>query len=44
MPELWALFELRFLMIFAMSSLVDLISERRLFAILKEQGGSLLPL
>ena len=42
MSKPWALFGLRFLMIFAISSLVNEIVERRLFVLLKELFGSLL--
>ena len=42
MSKPWALFGLRFLMIFAISSLVNEIVERRLFVLLKESIGSLL--
>ena len=42
MPKPWALFGLRFLMIFAISSLVNEIVEKRLFILLKESVGSLL--
>ena len=38
----WALFGLRFLVIFVISSLVNEIVERRLFVLLKELVGSLL--
>ena len=41
MSKPWALFRLRFLMIFAISSLVNKIVERRLFVLLKELVGSL---
>ena len=41
MSKPWALFGLKFLMIFAIS-LVNEIAERRLFVILKESVGSLL--
>ena len=42
MSKPWALFGLRFLMIFAISSLVNEIVERRLFVLLKESVVSLL--
>ena len=42
MSKPWALFGLRFLMIFAISSLVNEIVERRLIVFLKELVGELL--
>ena len=42
MAKPWVLFRLRFLMIFSISSLVNVIVERRLFVLLKESVGSLL--
>ena len=42
MSKPWALFGLRVLMIFAISSLVNEIVERRLFVLLKKLVGSLL--
>ena len=42
MSKSWALFGLRFLMIFAISSLVNEIVERKLFVLLKESVESLL--
>ena len=40
--KLWILFGLRFLMILAISSLVNEIVERRFFVLLRESAGSLL--
>ena len=42
MSKPWALFGLRFLMVFAMPSLVNEIVERRLLVLFKESVGSLL--
>ena len=42
MPKPWVLFGLRFLMIFARSSLVNETVERRLFVLFKESVRSLL--